>query len=220
MKRIAPESAHIGLFFVAVGGLVVLFSWALFILLPFSWFIILALPPSLLVMWQLSRTAYRKGWRVYWCLRQYWLFGIIVLLLVLLAPLYSYLYGYYHVSRLANELNIEAELMEREVVLIDRLNWFVYSAPIRSFTLQYQVQEPLEEVEAHIQQLFANHSDWYVGGPNPNAITLNRAPILIQARCPASRPFRGTGVALRENGHLSVQFSYEKPRWCIDISSN
>ena len=205
---------------VALGFTVVLYSWALFILLPGGMLIVASLPLWLLIVWGLSRAAYKRGWHLSVNAWQWWIFWPLVALLVTMAPAYAYWYGYYHANRLFNALGIHARMIEIDYQLLDR---FGDIGTERGFGIRYEVLEPLAEAEAKIRQHFENRPDWYVAGPNPNALY----PILISAHCMTPRyfgkisaqnfPIIETGVTLQASGRLGVGFIYEQPRSCTDV---
>jgi hypothetical protein len=204
----------------ALGFTAILFSWALFLLLPGGMLVVACLPFWLLLVWAFSVAVQRSGWRLAVQSWQVLLFWLIVLVLVVLAPIYSYIYGYYHATRLFLSLGIAAGEVETVYSLLDR---FGDVGQERYFAIRYQVFEPLEEAETKLRQRFANKADWYIDGPNPNYLY----PLLVTVRCTTPKyfgligswnfPGMTTGVVILESEILSVTFVYEQPRSCTDI---
>jgi hypothetical protein len=205
---------------ITFGFMAILYSWALFILLPGGMLVLASLPFCLFLIWRLSKSINRRGWRFAVRGWQRYLFWSFVLLLVVLAPIYSYLYGYYHATRLFRGLGIAAGQIDIDYELLDRLGDI---GGERYFVIRYQVFEPLDEAEAKIRQRFENSLDWYVAGPNPNDLY----PIVLTVDCMRPRyfgligawnfPVAQTGITLQESGKLTVGFIYEQSRACTDI---
>jgi hypothetical protein len=203
-----------------LGFTAILYSWALFVLLPGGMVVIASLPFWLLVVWASSKLVNKQGWHIPVTKWQHWLFWPLVILFVVLAPVYSYWYGYYHTNRLFNGLGIQARMIDVDYQLFDR---FGDIGEERYFTIIYQVLEPLDDAEAKLRQRFKNRRDWSIGGSNPNYLY----PVLISADCMTPRyfgrisalnfPVAHTGVTIQESGRLGVGFIYEQPRSCTDI---
>lgn len=216
----AERTSSVSLIAVVIGCSLVLYSWGLFILLPGSMFVLASLPFWFLLVWLLSWVAGPERRRFPVSGRQKRLFWSLVLFLVVLAPVYSYYYGYYHVTRMFNELGIEAREVKRNVELLDR---FGDVGQERGFGVIYEVHDPLDETTAKTRQQLENKEDWLVGGPNP----LDLYPVLVAAECILPRYFgkvntsnfevTHTSIVLFESGRLGTGFVYEQPRSCTDI---
>ena len=202
-----------------MGISVILFSWFLFILLPGAWFVILAFLFWFLFSLMLYKFTRMGRWRIEIKAWQHWLFWFLVVLFALLSPVFSYFYGQYYATNLFNGLNIEAEVVNKQVVLLDRFNQFDYAAPARSFTIEYQVNEPLDIAKNKIEQSIVKRPLWHADGPIPN--TIYPAPLVIEAWCSAPRrsflwPFSSTDITLYETGQMYVSFTYEQQKTCTD----
>ncbi|MCB9139747.1 MAG: hypothetical protein H6642_15500 [Caldilineaceae bacterium] len=193
----------------AYGISVVLYSWSLFFLLPNAWNMVFTLPlwmgAPLLIGW----IAHRRGMMILVSDRQRWLFWLFVLLFTLSAPIYSYLYGYYQVTRILQSLEIEARVVSHEAVLLDH---FGDIGPGRRFFIGYELAEPMDEVEAKIRNKLGDRPEWFVSKSDPQ----KQSPFRVNAICRQETMIDLT-VSLFESGELSIMFYYKASDACRNI---
>ncbi|MCB9139745.1 MAG: hypothetical protein H6642_15490 [Caldilineaceae bacterium] len=193
----------------AYGISVALYSWSLFFLLPNAWNMVFTLPLWIVTPLLIAWTARRMGVKILVGKRQRWIFWLLVILLTLSAPIYSYLYGYYHVTRIFQSFEVEARADRQEAVLLDH---FGDIGPGRRFSIGYEMLEPVDEVEAKIRNKLGGRSEWFLSDPDrPEG-----DPLLMIAMCPPIDA-EGLEISLSGSGGVGIMFYYRVSASCRNI---
>ncbi len=204
----ASPKTSLSFFAIALGITLVMYSWAFFVL-PGAWISLFSVPLWLGLLWLISRRFRLRERRLMITPWRKWGFWLLVILLVVMAPICSYLYGAYLATHLFNELDVEATMVGQNPVLLDR---FGDIGPPRSLIVKYTVDEPIESADAKIRMRLEGRSEWRSVERTQHSLY----PIVARFWCEhANLQEHITSVVLLETGELLIDVGYAAPRSCI-----
>jgi len=128
----------------------VVWTWVLCWWLTF-WFVILYVTPLLLLLsWLIAWTVERRvpKWEYRWSERRYHLYRTAIVMLIIAAPVSSYLYGRWLARQFVQELGVEARLVEQKVSVLEQFGF----GERRGVLSVYELREPREVAEEKIRQ--------------------------------------------------------------------
>lgn len=128
----------------------VIWTWALCWWMPF-WFVIFYMTPFLLfVSWLIAWIVGRRiaRWEYRWPGWRYHLYRTVIVVLIVAAPVSSYLYGRWIAHQFVRELGIEVRLVEQKVSVLEQFGF----GERRGVLSIYELLEPQGGAEQKIRQ--------------------------------------------------------------------